>query len=116
MMIETNSSVVETYTTSSPTTPLRVTLALAPDPTRDYTDILRDIVDLAFEASAFMPVEIKIVDPADDELATNDAEMHDVQALQAPYASIDNQTHDFGSSCISMQRPVPRLESRPVAA
>lgn len=115
-MIETNSSVVETYTTSAPTTLLRVTLALAPDPTRDYTDILRDIVDLAFEASAFMPVEIKIVDPADDERATNDAESHAVQALQAKYASIENQTCDVGTSCISMQRPVPRLEPRAVAA
>jgi hypothetical protein len=115
MMMETNSLAVDVCTTNSPTIPLRITLALSPDPNRDYSDVLRDIIDLAFEASASLPVEIIIVDPADSEQAMSDEQSRDVHASVAMHTKMDKQMRGNGMGCTQGHGRATRLETRAVA-
>lgn len=108
-MMETKSSVVHVQAAKLPATPLSVTLVLAPDPTRDYTDVLRDIVELAFGAGAGVGVEIKIVDPADEHIGSDE----DVSAVRAALLPTrPKQLRSVGTSSLPAQRRVPRGRTR----
>lgn len=108
-MMELTGARVHPQETSSRTTPLRVKLALAPDPTHDYTDMLRDIIDRAFEASAFSPIEIMIVDPADSEQPTSDEVAYAVPASLVAPPIVGRQTSGLRARWTALQHRAARL-------
>ena len=107
--MELTESAVHPQETSSLTTPVRVKLAFAPDPTHDYTDLLRNIIDRAFASSASGPIEIIVVDPADSEQTTSEKVPFDLPASRIASPTSGRQTSGRKARWTTIQRLAPGL-------